>query len=120
MECKAGADAPATRNSVDNVVSAAELAAVTKGEIIGHIAIEVCRQVLRTPAVVTALVVGILGESPARNGLSFERNIIAKLAEEAGRVAQTFRPGKVQLGLQTTGKTLLKHSLQSMIVGNAI
>jgi hypothetical protein len=52
---------------------------VTKGKIIGHIAIEVCRQVLRAPAVVTALVVRILGESPASNGLGFGSNIISDI-----------------------------------------
>src|SRR5882724_7773015 len=109
VEHKAGAYAPTANGIIQCVANTAGISpAMSEGQFVDHVSVEQRSDILRTLAVVAPLIIRILRERPAGDGLRFCGNVIAKLAEEPRRVAQAFGPGVVDLRLQAVGKALLQ------------
>src|SRR5260370_779310 len=100
MEVEPGAHAPSAGYRVNNLGRvAANKSAVTERKVVDHIAVDQRRHILRAAPVVVPLMIRILRESPSRNGLCLEVDVVSELAEEARRIAETFRPGVDHCGM---------------------
>src|SRR5262249_19187402 len=121
VQDEARTNAPSANHVVQCIAYVfAELLAMAERQFVNHVAVEQMLDVLRATTVVADLIVRFLWECPSADRLPFHRNVVAKLAEETGRVAQALGPGVVDLRLQTVIKPLLQSHLQRVIVGNAI
>ena len=121
VEDETRTDAPASGNGVhDGAGVVAEATAMAERQLVNDIAVERLGDILRATAVVTDLVVGILREGPAGDGLRFGGDVIAVLAEEAWSVTQALRPSVINLGLEAASQTLLQDGLQSIVVADAV